>query len=199
MENVKMEKVLVVPSNLVGPFLGSRSFITDKIPEFIQMVIDNHIYVDRDYAEYAKEYKQIIPYAILRNGDKVFLTQRLKKQTEKRLHGMYSFGLGGHINPSEEEKENVILAGMQRELAEEVGLSDISKCQCVGIINDCSTEVSNYHIGLAYIVPAFTNIQVVENQKMTGSWASTEEISSSFENLESWSKIVWENRDIWNL
>lgn len=194
-----MEKVLVVPSNLVGPFLGSRSFITDKIPEFIQMVIDNHIYVDRDYAEYAKEYKQIIPYAILRNGDKVFLTQRLKKQTEKRLHGMYSFGLGGHINPSEEEKENVILAGMQRELAEEVGLSDISKCQCVGIINDCSTEVSNYHIGLAYIVPAFTNIQVVENQKMTGSWASTEEISSSFENLESWSKIVWENRDIWNL
>lgn len=194
-----MEKVLVVPSNLVGPFLGSRSFITDKIPEFIQMVIDNHIYVDRDYAEYAKEYKQIIPYAILRNGDKVFLTQRLKKQTEKRLHGMYSFGLGGHINPSEEEKENVILAGMQRELSEEVGLSDISKCQCVGIINDCSTEVSNYHIGLAYVVPAFTNIQVVENQKMTGSWANTEEISSSFENLESWSKIVWENRDIWNL
>lgn len=194
-----MEKVLVVPSNLVGPFLGSRSFITDKIPEFIQMVIDNHIYVDRDYAEYAKEYKQIIPYAILRNGDKVFLTQRLKKQTEKRLHGMYSFGLGGHINPSEEEKENVILAGMQRELAEEVGLSDITKCQCVGIINDCSTEVSNYHIGLAYIVPTFTNIQVVENQKMTGSWASTEEISSSFGNLESWSKIVWENREIWNL
>lgn len=194
-----MEKVLVVPSNLVGPFLGSRSFITDKIPEFIQMIIDNHIYVDRDYAEYAKEYKQIIPYAILRNGNKVFLTQRLKKQTEKRLHGMYSFGLGGHINPSEEEKENVILAGMQRELSEEVGLSDISKCQCVGIINDCSTEVSNYHIGLAYVIPTFTNIQVVENQKMTGSWADTKEVSSSFENLESWSKIVWENRNIWNL
>lgn len=194
-----MEKVLVVPSNLVGSFLGSRSFITDKIPEFIQMIIDNHIYVDRDYAEYAKEYKQIIPYAILRNGNKVFLTQRLKKQTEKRLHGMYSFGLGGHINPSEEEKENVILAGMQRELSEEVGLSDISKCQCVGIINDCSTEVSNYHIGLAYVIPTFTNIQVVENQKMTGSWADTKEVSSSFENLESWSKIVWENRNIWNL
>lgn len=194
-----MEKVLVVPSNLVGSFLGSRSFITDKIPEFIQMIIDNHIYVDRDYAEYAKEYKQIIPYAILRNGNKVFLTQRLKKQTEKRLHGMYSFGLGGHINPSEEEKENVILAGMQRELSEEVGLSDISKCQCVGIINDCSTEVSNYHIGLAYVIPTFTNIQVVENQKMTGSWADTKEVSSSFENLESWSKIVWENRSIWNL
>lgn len=194
-----MEKVLVVPSNLVGSFLGSRSFITDKIPEFIQMIIDNHIYVDRDYAEYAKEYKQIIPYAILRNGNKVFLTQRLKKQTEKRLHGMYSFGLGGHINPSEEEKENVILAGMQRELSEEVGLSDISKCQCVGIINDCSTEVSNYHIGLAYVIPTFTNIRVVENQKMTGSWADTKEVSSSFENLESWSKIVWENRNIWNL
>lgn len=194
-----MEKVLVVPSNLVVPFLGSRSFITDKIPEFIQMVIDNHIYVDRDYAEYSKEYKQIIPYAILINRNKVFLTQRLKKQTEKRLHGMYSFGLGGHINPSEEEKENVILAGMQRELSEEVGLSDISKCQCVGIINDCSTEVSNYHIGLVYIIPTFTNIQVIESQKMTGRWADAAEVSSSFENLESWSKIVWENRSIWNL
>ena len=193
-----MEKVLVVPSDLVGPFLGSHSFVTDRISDFIQMIVDNHIYVDRDYAEYAKEYKQIIPYAILKNGDKVFLTQRLKKQTEKRLHGMYSFGLGGHINPSEEQKENVILAGMQRELSEEVGLTDISNCQCVGIINDCSTDVSNYHIGLVYIVPTFTDIQVVEKQKMTGSWANAEEVSSSFNNLESWSKIVWENRHIWN-
>lgn len=194
-----MEKVLVVPSDLVGPFLGSHAFITDRISDFIQTIIDNHVYVDRDYAEYAKEYKQIIPYAILRNGDKIFLTQRLKRQTEKRLHGMYSFGLGGHINPSEEEKENVILAGMQRELSEEVGLSDISNCQCVGIINDCSTEVSNYHIGLVYIIPTFTDIQVVEKQKMTGSWVDAEEVSSSFENLESWSKIVWENRHIWDL
>lgn len=193
-----MEKVLVVPTELVSDLLGKNDFVTDKVPDFIKIVNENHLYVDRDYAEYAAEYKQIIPYAILKNGDKIFLTQRLKKQTEKRLHGRCSFGLGGHINPAEEESDNILLAGMRRELAEEVGLIEVPDCTCVGIINDCSTEVSNYHIGLVYVIPTTADVRVLETQKMTGHWATAAEISETMELLESWSQITWKNHDKWD-
>lgn len=187
-----MEKVLVVPTDVITPYLGSESFITGNINDIVKLVEIHHLYIDREYAEYAKEYKQIIPYAILTNDSKIFLTQRLKAQTEKRLHGRCSIGLGGHINPSEEIANSCILEGMRRELYEEVGLENITVNKCVGVINDLSTEVSNYHIGLVYFIQAPVDIQVKEVNKMTGRWVVADEITECYDNLESWSQIVWD-------
>lgn len=194
-----MEKVLVVPTALIETYLSEKSFITDNILAILEIIKKNHLFVDRDYAEYALEYKQIIPYAVLKNGSSFYLTQRLRKQTEKRLHGLYSIGLGGHINPEEELSEDVIIAGMRRELHEEVGFGDFEPGKCVGIINDHAAEVSNYHVGLVYLLLAPDNIQVCETSKMTGAWASEDEVSQRFDEMESWSKIVWESRDKWNI
>ena len=193
-----MEKVLVVPTSTLASYLGNKSFINESIEDIVHVIEKEHLYVDRDYAEYAKEYKQIIPYVILTDGRNIFLTQRLKAQTEKRLHGKCSIGLGGHINPSEESTSDVILEGMKRELYEEVGLENIIKQKCVGIINDLSTDVSNYHIGLVYFLHVSSNVQVKETNKMTGKWASAEEISDVYDYLESWSQIAWENKNLWN-
>jgi len=110
---------------------------------------------------------------------------------------MYSIGLGGHINPQEELLDDVIVAGMRRELCEEVGLQDFQVCDCVGIINDHTADVSNYHIGLVYPLTVNENIQVQETSKMTGEWASQEEVDSRFDEMESWSKIAWENKGFW--
>ena len=192
-----MEKVLVVESDLLQGYLGTASFVTKDVPEIIQLINNHHKYVDRDYAEYAGEYKQIIPYVVLRNHGTFFLTKRLNAQTEKRLHGMCSIGLGGHINPSEEDEENIIVAGMKRELYEEVGLDYLGDCTCIGIINDRSTEVSNYHIGLVYVVDTNSKIGVRETSKMVGRWTDAQEVTEVFETLETWSQIVWENKDIW--
>lgn len=189
-----MEKVMVVPTEILEKHLSNDIFISSKIDETIHIIQNNHLYISRDYAETAKEYKQIIPYAVLMNEGRYFLTQRLHKQTEKRLHGLYSIGLGGHINPSEEASENVILEGMRRELFEEVGLINLPVCNCVGIINDHSAEVSNYHLALVFPILAPENIQVRETSKMTGFWATEHEISKHFFEMESWSKIVWESR-----
>ena len=114
-----MEQVLVVPTDLLAPYLSAEAdLITEAIPDILDLVQRHHQFVDRDYAEYAAEYKQIIPYAVLMQDGKYFLTQRLRKQTEKRLHGMYSIGLGGHINPEEESLDDVIAGGLRRELRE---------------------------------------------------------------------------------
>lgn len=192
-----MEKVMVVPTELLEKHLTNKSFITEEIPHIIDIIMENHQYVSREYAEYASEYKQIIPYAVLASNAGYFLTKRLKTQTEKRLHGMYSIGLGGHINPQEESQGDVIIAGMRRELSEEVGLEDFQVCSCAGIINDHAADVSNYHIGLLYPLIVDENIRVQEISKMTGKWASQKEIDGLFDEMESWSQIAWENRQAW--
>ena len=194
-----MEKVMVVPTELLEAHLTSKSFITENIPHIMDIIRENHLYVSREYAEYAAEYKEIIPYAVLMSKAGYFLTKRLKKQTEKRLHGMYSIGLGGHINPQEELLDDVIIAGMRRELCEEVGLKNFQVSDCIGIINDHAADVSNYHIGLVYPLTVNENIQVQETSKMTGKWASQEEVDSRFDEMESWSKIAWENKDLWKI
>ena len=176
-----MEKVLVVPTALLEEHLQDKSFIIENIPEVLDVIKSNHLYVSREYAEYAPEYKQIIPYAILVSEAGYYLTKRLKKQTEKRLHGLCSIGLGGHINP------------------EEVGLEDFAVSDCAGIINDHSADVSNYHIGLVYPLVINQNVQVRETSKMTGKWATEEMINAAVEDLESWSKIAWENRNLWKI
>lgn len=194
-----MEKVLVVPTALLEEHLQDKSFIIENIPEVLDVIKSNHLYVSREYAEYAPEYKQIIPYAILVSEAGYYLTKRLKKQTEKRLHGLCSIGLGGHINPEEETLNDVIIAGMRRELYEEVGLEDFAVSDCAGIINDHSADVSNYHIGLVYPLVINQNVQVRETSKMTGKWATEEMINAAVEDLESWSKIAWENRNLWKI
>ncbi len=192
-----MEKVLVVPTALLEEHLIDKSFITEDIPHILDIIRNNHLYISREYAEYAAEYKQIIPYAVLMSQSGYFLTKRLKKQTEKRLHGLYSIGLGGHINPEEELLDDVFVAGMRRELSEEVGLQEFQISNCIGIINDHAADVSNYHIGLVYPLTVDDNIQVQETSKMTGEWVSEVDVDSHFSELESWSKITWENKSIW--
>ena len=192
-----MEKVMVVDTSLVELYSSEGSFIADNIPTILDAIRANYHFVDRDYAEYASQYKQIIPYAVLKNGSKYYLTQRLRKQTERRLHGMYSVGLGGHINPEEELLDDIIVGGMRRELYEEVGLKDFQMSECVGIINDHSADVCNYHIGLVYPLVVPYDIHVREVSKMTGEWATIEEVNQRFEELEAWSKIVWKYRKLW--
>lgn len=194
-----MEQVLVVPTGLLAPFLSAEAdLITQGIPDLLALIRQHHQFVDRDYAEYAAEYKQIIPYAVLMQDGKYFLTQRLRKQTEKRLHGMYSIGLGGHINPEEEALDDVIVGGLRRELREEVGLQDFSLPPCAGIIHDRGAEVSNYHLGLVYPIQATGPVQVREVSKMTGVWADAGELTRRLPEMETWSQIVWNHRAQWD-
>lgn len=191
------EKVMVVPSEILLPILNDKIFITGNIDQIINVIKNNHQFVERSYAEHALEYKQIIPYVVMACDSNFFLTKRLNGQTEKRLHGMYSLGMGGHINPSEEFATDIIMAGMHRELLEEVGIACPEENECLGIINDLSTDVSNYHIGLLYQINTNADISISEKTKMTGYWASIKEIDSKIEELESWSQIIWRNRDLW--
>ncbi len=67
---------------------------------------------------------------------------------EARLHGQSSIGVGGHMNdvPGAESINEVLRVNAQRELEEEVGLSeqDSQNMEYIGFINDDNNEVAAY-------------------------------------------------------
>ncbi|HWW59870.1 MAG TPA: NUDIX hydrolase, partial [Thermoanaerobaculia bacterium] len=61
----------------------------------LDVIVERHFFIDRATAEVSPQYKQIIPYVIIRHDDSFFLLQRTRKQTEARLHDKFSIGIGG--------------------------------------------------------------------------------------------------------
>lgn len=186
------EYVMTVPAKLLKDVFGEnaqRLICTDE-KSFIDFVESHAEYIERGVAEEDESKKQIIAYLLIRYGDEVFMTRRLKAQSEARLHDRRSVGIGGHINTTDGSK-NPVLLGLKRELCEEVFIPENYKMKFLGIINDDSTSVGKVHTGLCYeIVLPSPNCKVLETEKMVGEWANEEKIKEVFESFENWSKIV---------
>ncbi len=187
-----MEQVLVVDREKLEAQLPPEQFITEHVEHLHAFILAHHFFMDREKAEYDNTVKQIIPYVILRQDGRYFLLRRLKKQTEARLHDKLSLGVGGHINPSEEASEDVLEAGLLRELHEEVSVETIRALTCVGFLNENNGGVSDYHAALVYLLEAEGQVSVLETEKMSGRWVEVSELKTCLDRLETWSKIVVE-------
>ncbi|MCT4563299.1 MAG: NUDIX domain-containing protein [Maledivibacter sp.] len=191
------EKVLVVHKDLLKEYFKDISYglIVDNTDLIFDKALKNHSFLDRDIAEYDYDYRQIIPYIIVKNEDSYLLLKRLNKQTEKRLHGKYSLGVGGHINPDPSNKyENVIMSGLYRELNEEISIKEPFELTFAGVINNQTSDVGKVHVGFLYILEASSlDFEVLEKEKMTGEWVTQEELTAYYEYLEGWSQIVFDN------
>jgi predicted NUDIX family phosphoesterase len=189
-----MEQVLVVKREELDQYLPGETFITQEMSDIMAFILERYHFAPRAEAEYDKNLKQIIPYVIIQQKECFYLLRRLNKQTETRLHDRLSLGIGGHINPVEKQNEvlSIIEAGMYRELNEEVSIEKIVDLKCVGILNDTSGGVSDYHLGVVYLLQAEGNVYVRETEKMEGTWAMLPELESAFQQLETWSQIVVE-------
>jgi predicted NUDIX family phosphoesterase len=167
---MKVEDVMVVETSALRPLIDARTFIRDAAA--LLRLID----------------EKIIPYVVVRHGDDVFALTRTAKQSEERLHHKVSIGVGGHINPGHD-----LLAGLRKELEEEVAVPEPYQLSFAGILNDESTAVSRVHLGAVYELRApNANVQVRETEKMTGAWMSRAALAGVRERMESWSQIVFD-------
>ncbi len=185
------EQVMVVERAHLARFIGDRAYglIRESLDEILDVIVDKHFFIDRSTAEQSPQYKQIIPYVVIRHGDSYFLLQRTARQTESRLHHKLSLGIGGHINPD----APTILDGLQKELEEEVGVDGDYEVTFVGILNDDTTDVGRVHLGAVYVLDAATReVTIRETEKMTGSWAARADLVAARERMESWSQIVYD-------
>jgi len=189
------EQVLVVRTEAVKPLLNG-TFSSQRNDEVLSHILSNYTFLKRELAEHDPSYKQVIPYVLVRHGNKYLMLQRTSGQTEKRLHNKVSLGVGGHINPEPNlgQHANIIEAGLHRELAEEVSVSGNHRLRLLGTINDDSTEVGQVHLGLAFLLESDSaEFEVNEKDLMSAEWADEDQIRGAYERMESWSQILVKN------
>lgn len=183
------EQVMVVEREAIAPWLVERGFVVDRADEILDRINDLHFFIDRPTAEVSPQYKQIIPYVLLRRGGSWFLLQRTARQTEARLHHKLSLGIGGHINPETPD----LLDGLHKELEEEVEVDGDYDLTFAGILNDDSTEVGSVHLGAVFVLEVLGgDVRVRETEKMTGRWIETAGLAASRESMETWSQIAYD-------
>ncbi|KGR74710.1 hypothetical protein [Ureibacillus sinduriensis] len=146
-------------------------------------------------AEINTDYKQPIPYVLIKRGNEIYTYERLSGGGEARLHSKLSLGVGGHMNPEEGIFQEVLMTNLTRELEEELSIqSSARNLRFIGLINDDLNEVGKVHLGILAILElsddATVNVREVEQLK--GYWLTIDELkqSSTYDRLEPWSQIA---------
>lgn len=187
-----IEQVLVVKREKIEQYIGGKNgLIRDNNEKLLDIIMNEHEFLPRPEAEERPDYKQIIPYVILLQGDKVFVTRRLNKGGEARLHGKISIGVGGHINPADEEG-NTLMRGLWREIHEEVQLDKYDELVSCGFINDDTNSVGSVHLGACFTLRTEGEVSVRETEKLEGLWMTLTELRENYDSMETWTQIALE-------
>jgi len=194
------ERVLCFKRKLLED-LGVFQGISLEIERYLPVVTAsaNILYLNRSEAELDKHHKQLIPYVLVICRDKILRYRRGKGGGEKRLHGLYSVGVGGHIS----EEDNGLFTNavgyhesMRRELMEEVAIEGAQEA-AVAVINDDSTDVGYVHFGVVHVLK-------VNNENVAGSRSGivapefvpiADAIKDAAE-YESWSRFCLEHLNV---
>lgn len=189
----KEELVLVVPRkffddecNFYGIKKVEQSCIFDLIKE-------KSIFLEREKAEVDSDYKQIIPYLIYKFEEKYFLMQRSSGSSDTRLASKFSLGIGGHIRSEDMNDSQTVLDWAKREFEEEVDFKGEYKPKFLGLLNDETNFVGQVHLGLVFVLEGDSEQISVKEELKSGSLVTLQEIETKKENLESWSKIVFDH------
>lgn len=132
-------------------FRGGLCFDTGLLAE----VLAASRFMPRDAVENDPTFKQLIPYSLLRYRGKVFRYMRTTRAGERRLHGLYSIGVGGHINRQDSPTPalgdgSIADWARDREVSEEFAFECSYPPQLVALLNDDSTDVGRVHFGIIY-------------------------------------------------
>jgi len=164
--------------------------------EALKAISGAYRFIDRNDAENDPSLKQIIPYVLIRCGERIMLMKRLREQSERRLWDKYSIGIGGHLNPEDGEADffDAFLSGLERELHEELDIATEYACRLVGCINDDTTDVGRVHFGIVFqALLTNDNVKIRETSKMTGEFVEIQELAAIRPDMESWSKIIFDH------
>lgn len=193
-EKYQGERVLSIKKDKVN-------FNRDIIPQILQQAK----YYSRYKMEQNPDYIQVIPYIVIFSPDKerVFVTKRTENSGEELLYNKLSLGIGGHINPVDDDSEIQIalMNGLKRELDEEVKIKGEYELKYQKIIYSDEDLVSQCHVGLLYYLEPKTDnfiVKVKETDKLEGDMVEIEKLKLILNGdivdegleLEEWAKIA---------
>ena len=189
------ERVLVIPTarfRAGGYFHGFRA--ADEDARGSLLAPESFSFRPRSEVETNPDFKQLIPYVVLKCGVELFHYRRGAAGAEKRLQALRSIGIGGHI--SEEDACGGLEAyttGMRRELFEEVAIDCDWSERFLGFINDDRTPVGSVHLGVVHLLElAAPSVRAREDALADAGFAHLVELAAGQEEFETWSQFVLE-------
>jgi predicted NUDIX family phosphoesterase len=182
------ELVYAVPRDvLLGDVVAWLGMKCDGVAEILDRARTAGRYFPRPAAESDRSLKQIIPYLVLRDGDRIFLMKRTKAGGDARLHDHYTIGVGGHLNPG----DGSILGGLAREWREELEADFLPEFVFLGLLNDDTVDVGVHHLGVVYLADAAgRSVGVRETHKLSGSFQPIDVVMDVYDRMETWSQLA---------
>jgi predicted NUDIX family phosphoesterase len=183
------EQVLVVPRAALVAGEGWTGVRRGDLAAALAVVGRDGFFVRRGDAEEDPTRKQVIPYLVLRDGERWFLMRRTRGGGDARLHELWSIGVGGHLNPGDGD----VAGGLRREWAEELVADFEPDFAPVGLLNDDTTPVGEVHVGFVYVADAGGRpVAIRETDKLSGAFATTDEVRAVRDALETWSRLAFD-------
>lgn len=147
----------------------------------------------RSAAEADPRFKQLVCYVILRHGGQVFHYRRSAGVGERRLAGLRSLGVGGHLNAGD-AGSRIDLAStgraIRRELDEEVCLTEEPSVRYLGVINDDSQPVGRVHLGIVALAELCEpRVHLRDSALTDGRFDPPEALGDRAESFETWSQL----------
>jgi predicted NUDIX family phosphoesterase len=194
---IARERVYVVPRAELFPDGAPHGFFRGS-PDLFGRIYARGFFADRDRVEEDPSLKQVIPYALVVRIGEVFLFRRGDRGGERRLHGLLSVGVGGHVNP--EDAGDVVHDALRRELREEICLPPRYEARVVGLVNNDLTAVGSVHVGVVAVVdPGPFPVKVREEDTMSGAFVGRADLlalhARARESFEGWSALLLDRLD----
>ena len=182
------EQVLVVPRSALMGDPGWHGVTSEGLDAFEATVARESRFLPRADAEPDRAWKQVIPYLVLRDGERYFLMRRTRAGGDARLHDRWSIGVGGHLNPGDGD----LAGGLRREWREEVRADFVPAFRLIGLLNDDTTDVGSVHVGAVYVADAEGRpVEIRETDKLSGAFADRPDVAAVVDRMESWSALVF--------
>ena len=183
------ELVLIVPRDEVPGGLDFTGVIDRPFASVLAAVQGSGQFLPRGKVEEDPSKKQIIPYLVLRDGERIFLMKRTRAGGDERLHDRYTIGIGGHVNKGDAD----VLGGLRREWREEIEADFVPEFEPVGLLNDDSNPVGAVHLGLVYAADAGGRaVAIRETHKLSGEFVAMSAVAAVQDKLETWSALLFD-------
>ena len=160
----------------------------------IQSTFNDYEVKRRGDMEEDPSYKQLISYALVESERGILVYERLSGGGEGRLHGLFSIGVGGHMNDIEsmDNINEMMHENCVRELNEEIGLerNTEGELSVIGLINDDDNEVGRVHLGVVFKIRVNSSeVFPRESDTIKFDWVDHKSVSE-VQPMESWSELI---------
>ena len=194
------ELVLSVPTADLYSSVGRWRGLRKETPEVWRVLARRAAFRQRPDLEGDPSMKQLISYTIFVSEKRIFVMKRLNGQSEARLRGLLSVGVGGHMIPVPSivwpgkrrigDVKALVAANTTREIKEEVSFAGSSASSVLGFLNDDRNPVGQVHLGVVSVVNLPSPLLAVrETDKMMGAWVEIGKLRLLGE-FETWSSLV---------